>query len=157
MTTPETTAQAYRNMESLFLSLLEKLDANSDPRQGPTDKQWLRPTISAIINLPWGETNLPDDRKPPQYDTAAELTLLMLRNLDDDIPPPTSVNPTGDGGVTAQWHLKGYDLEIFCEPATRPEYYLKTEHTEFEGPVYNEESPDQLQAHLKLMPREQPE
>ena len=80
--------------------------------------------------------------------------LLMLRNLDADVPPPTSVNPTEDGGATSQWHLKGYDLEIFCAPGASPEYYLKTDHTQFEGPVYNRESPDQLRAHLRLMPRE---
>lgn len=154
MSTPDTVAQAYFNVENLFLSLLEKLEATGQPGQGATNKAWLRPTAQAIINLPWGETNLPDNRKPPQYGTAAELLLLMLRNLDNDIPPPTSVNVTGESGTTVQWHLRGYDLEIFCEPDEPPEYSLKTPHMEYEGPTYHEEDRNQLRAHLRLMPRQ---
>ena len=67
---------------------------------------------------------------PVQYSTAAELLLVLLRNLDDDTPSPNSVNTTGEGGTTAQWHLHGYNLEIFCEPDRIPDYYLKTPDTE---------------------------
>ena len=54
MTTQETAGQAYINVENLFLSLLEKLEANGRPRKGATFSFWLRPTAQAIINLPWG-------------------------------------------------------------------------------------------------------
>ena len=152
MSTPDTPAQALPYVENLFLSLLEKVEANGQARQSASGRAWLRPAAQAILNLPWGETGLPDDRKPPRYDTAVELLLFMLRNLDDDTPPPTSVNVTGEGGATAQWHLEEYDLEIFCEPDEPPEYSVKTPHTEHEGPVRDEGERNQLRAHLRLMP-----
>ena len=154
MTTQKTPGQAYIDVENLFMSLLEKLEADGPPRKGAKYNSWLRPTAQAVINLPWGETNLPDDRKPPQYDTAAELLLVMLRALDNDTPPPNSVNTTGEGGITAQWHLNGYDLEIFCEPDRIPDYYLKTPDAEYEAPVHRDQDWSLLRAHLRLMPTE---
>ena len=62
---------SYLNMEDLFLSLLVRPEATSQRTQGATTRAWLRTTVRAIINLPWGETNLPDDHRPPQHDTAA--------------------------------------------------------------------------------------
>ena len=154
MTTQKTPGQAYIDVENLFMSLLETLEAAGPPAKAPTRNSWLRPTVQAVINLLWGETNLPNDRKPPQYDTAAELLLVMLRALDNDTPPPTSVNASGEGGTTAQWHLHGYDLEIFCEPDQTPEYYLKTPDTEYEAPVHQDQDWSLLRAHLRLMPTE---
>ena len=78
----------------------------------------------------------------------------MLRFLEDDTPPPNSVNVTGEGGTTAQWHLHGYDLEIFCEPDKIPDYYLKTPDTEYEGPAHHDQDWSLLRAHLSLMPVE---
>ena len=150
MTTQETAGQAYINVESLFLTLLKKLEAASPPGKDPALSSWLRPTAQAIINLPWGETDLPDNRKHPQYATAAEL--LLLRVLEHDTPPPNSVNTTGEGGATAQWHLHGYDLEIFCEPDRVPDYYLKTPDTEYEGPIHQDQDWSLLRSHLRLMP-----
>ena len=77
----------------------------------------------------------------------------MLRNLEDDVPAPTSVNPTGDGGATAQWHLPNYNLEIFCEPNEPPEYSVRTPSKEREGQVQDEEERKRFREHLQLMPR----
>ena len=154
MTTQQTACQAYIYVENLFLTLLEKLEAAGPPRKSPAPNSWLRPTAQAIINLPWGETNLPDNRRPPQYATAVDLLLLMLKVLQDDTPPPNSVNTTGEGGTTAQWHLHGYDLEIFCDPDRIPDYYLKTPDTECEGPVHQDQDWSLLRAHIRLMPTE---
>ena len=141
-------------VEDLLMSLLERLEPTG---QSPGHRAWLRPTIYAIINFPWEETELPDGRKPPLHDTAVELLLFLIRNLDEDSPPPTSINPTGEGGATAQWHMADYDFEIFCEPDGRPEYSITTLSTEFEGEVQDEEDRKGLRAFLELMPRERRE
>ena len=151
MSAPDTGTRACANVENLLVALLERVGAG---RHGEIARirEWLRPAVQGVISLPWDETGLPDDRKPPSPAAAAELVILMIRMLDYDTPPPTSVNPTGEGGVTAQWHLPGYDLEIFCEPEEPPEYLVRTAGLEHEGPV--EEDPELFIIHLERMPRE---
>ena len=151
MSAQDTEARACANMENLLVALLERVCAG---RHGEItrSREWLRSAVQGVINLPWNETGLPDDRKPPSPAAAAELILIMIRMLDDDTPAPPSVNPTGDDGVTAQWHLPGYDLEIFCEPGEPPEYLARTAVLEHEGPV--EEEPELFRSHLGLIPRE---
>lgn len=146
-------ATAPELVEALLVNMIERLDSSGIPGQEPQGKPWLRATVQAILNLPWHDTDLPDGRRPLQPSTAAELLLVMLQNLDDDTPPPNSVNPTGDGGTTAQWHLQDFDLEIFCEPGEEPEYLLRTGQIQFEGPVYDQDDPDRLRIHARLMPR----
>ena len=151
MSVQDTGTRACANVENLLVAILERVSAG---QQGEIvrSREWLRPAVRGVINLPWNETGLPDDRKPPSPTAAAELVLLMIRMLDDDTPPPTSVNPTGEGGGTAQWHLPGYDMEIFCEPGEPPDYLVRTAGLEHEGPV--EEDPELFRTHLGLMPRE---
>ena len=133
-------------MDSLFVQVLQALADNAPNTTAGRD--WLPSVAQDIANLPWPATHLPDDRRPLEPAPAAELLIVLLRHLRHDALPPTSVNPTGDGGVTAQWHLPGYDLEIFCEPSQPPDYLVRTAHLEYEGPITG---PD-LAAHLALMP-----
>ena len=151
MSAQDTGTRGCANVENLLVAILERVSAG---QQGEIvrSREWLRAAVRGIINLPWNETGLPDDRKPPCPAAAAELLLLMIRMLDGDTPPPMSVNPTGEGGVTAQWHLSGYDLEIFCEPGEPPDYLVRTAGLEHEGLV--EEDPEPFRTHLGLMPRE---
>ena len=44
------------------------------------------------------------------------LIALLSAVLEKDTIPPSSVNTTCAGGVAAEWHLQGTDLEISCEP-----------------------------------------
>ena len=156
MSSQNPSATATDFVEALLVNMSERLDPSLLTVQHPQGKQWLRPTIQAILNLPWHETDLPDGRRPLQPDTAVELLLVMLQNLDDDTPPPNSVNPTGDGGATAQWHLQDFDLEIFCEPDQEPDYLIRTSNVQFEGPVNDQNDPGRLRAHARLMPRRNP-
>ena len=151
MTAQDTGFQPYANLENLLVALLERV-GDGQQREITRGRKWLRPAVQDIINLPWNETGLPDGRKPPSPAAAAELVLLMVRVLDDGAPPPNSINPTGDGGVTAQWRLPGYGLEIFCEPGEPPDYFVRTAVLEHEGLV--EENPELFRTHLGLMPRE---
>ena len=137
-------SQGHPHMDSLFVQVLEALGDT-----GPAGRDWLTSVAQGIAALPWQGSHLPDGRRPPQPAPAAELLIVLLRHLHCEAPAPTSINPTGDGGVTAQWHLPGYDLEIFCEPGDPPDYLVRTKDLEYEGPVAGPE----LAAHLALMPR----
>ena len=151
MGTADTSDRVPPFLEDLFVNLLERLEPSGQP---PGHRAWPKPTIRAIINFPREETELPDGRRPLRQDTAVELILFMLRHLNDDTPPPTSVNPTGDGGVTAQWHVKDYQVGNYCEPDEPLEYSVRTPDVECEGIVQGEEARKWFREDLQLMPTE---
>lgn len=118
---------------------------------GHPEIRWLGPTTAAMARLPWYETNLPDGRNAPQPEAAAELLWLLVRALDDNTIPPTGIVPTWRGGVAAEWHIGGFDLEIECDPNGTIEYnFAGPGVEEYEGPVY--ESLAQLRQHVRMLP-----
>ena len=115
------------------------------------EPKWLKPTIAAMNRLPWDETNIPDGGAAPQPKAAAELLWLLVGILDNSTIPPTSVGPTWKGGVTAEWHANGFDLEIECDPEGNKTYYFNGPGIEeYEGPV--EDDLTQLQRHIRMLP-----
>ena len=84
--------------------------------------QWLESTTKALNRLPWQGTNLPDGRKPPKPEAAAALLWLLLNALEDNTIDPTAIIPTSSGGVAAEWHVDGIDLEIECDADGAIEY-----------------------------------
>ena len=113
--------------------------------------RWLGPTTAAMARLPWFETNLPDGRTPPQPEAAAALLWLLALVLDDDTMPPTGIIPTWRGGLTAAWHVNGFDLEIECDPSGTIEYnFAGPGMEEYEGPV--DETLSQLKRHVRMLP-----
>ena len=131
---------------------------NAVPRKNPggpgnPEIRWLGPTTAAIARLPWFETNLPDGRTPPQPEAAAALLWLLAMALDDDTIPPTGIIPTWRGGVTAEWHVNGFDLEIECDPSGTVEYnFAGPGMEEYEGPV--DEALVQLKRHVAMLPHD---
>ena len=64
---------------------------------------------------------------------------------------PTSIGPTWKGGVTAEWHANGFDLEIECDPEGNKTYYFNgPEIEEYEGPI--EDDLTRLQRHFRMLP-----
>lgn len=129
-------------------------DAVSRPssRNEPKVIHWLEPTTKALNRLPWQETNLPDGRMPPRPEAAAALLWLLLNALDDSTIDPTAIIPTSRGGVAAEWHIGGVDLEIECGPDDVSEYsFAAPGAEEYEGPV----GPDlsQLKRHVGMLPK----
>lgn len=115
--------------------------------------RWLSPTTAAMARLPWFETNLPDGRTPPQPEAAANLLWLMAMALENNTIPPTGIIPTWRGGVTAEWHVNGFDLEIECDPSGTIEYnFAGPGVEEYEGPV--DETLSQLKWHVGMLPLE---
>ena len=102
----------------------------------PQQPRWLRPTIRRMLTLPWDNDNWNDDARPTDPAAAANLLLLLASILDDTAPTPIIV-PTWRGGVQAEWHTNGVDLEIEVDP-TEPAQYSFCGHTddeEYEEPV----------------------
>ena len=114
--------------------------------------QWLEPTIKALNRLPWQETNLPDGRVAPKPEAAAALLWLLLNALDDSTIAPTAIIPTSRGGVAAEWHVGGFDLEIECDPEGSIEYnFAGPGIDEYEGPV--DLALNQLRQHVAMIPK----
>ena len=103
---------------------------NSKPINPPT---WFGPTISAITGLNWDDSDWKDGAEPPHPVAAARLLLLLTQILGDDAPPP-SICPTWRGGIQAEWHPQGYDLEIEAVPDGSFECYFASADEEYEGP-----------------------
>ena len=127
----------------------------SQPREqleeGCGNIAWLNPTMEAIMALPWEEKNLPDDRQPPEPGAAAQLLWAMIDVLEVNTIPPTSIVPTSRGGVTAEWHVNGYDLDIVSDPDGSVLYYfLDPNGDEYEGP--GEESMQEIRNFVHSLP-----
>ena len=115
--------------------------------------QWLEPTTKALTRLSWQETNLPDGRVAPKPEAAAALLWLLLNALDDNTIAPTAIIPTSRGGVAAEWHVGGFDLEIECDPAGGIEYnFAGPGIDEYEGPV--DSALSQLTQHVAMLPKQ---
>ena len=93
-------------------------NATTPPAQERTtqESQWAQSVVRELAHFPWQDTYLPDGRTPPQPQAAVGLIALLSAVLEKDTIPPSSVNTTCAGGVAAEWHLQGTDLEISCEP-----------------------------------------
>ena len=102
---------------------------SSEPVNPPA---WFGPTISAIANLNWDDSDWKDGAESPHPVAAARLLLLLSQILGDDAPPP-SICPTWRGGVQAEWHPQGCDLEIEAVPDGSFEYYFACAGEEYEG------------------------
>ena len=118
---------------------------------GPAPIRWLRPTIDGLGRLPWDDVKAPDGRKPLEEKAAARLLWLLCQVLEQDTIPPTSIVPTWRGGVTAEWHVNGFDLEIESDPSGILEYnFAGPGMEEYEGPV--DDNLYNLRAHVRLLP-----
>ena len=115
--------------------------------------RWLRPTLEGICHLPWHENDMPDGRKSTKTESAARLLWLLCEVLEENTVPPTSIIPTWRGGVTAEWHVNGFDLEIESDPSGTMEYnFVGPGNVEYEGPV--DDNLENLRSHVKLLPEE---
>ena len=142
---------AVKAIEARFLSLtFTAVPRKNTEGAEAAEPKWLKPTIAAMNRLPWDETNIPDGGTAPQPKAAAELLWLLVGTLDNSTSPPTSIGPTWKGGVTAEWHANGFDLEIECDPEGNKTYYFNGPGIEqYEGPV--EDGLTQLHRHIRML------
>ena len=102
-----------------------KVEADEAP---VSSVRWWDATVDAVCGLPWGEFDLRDGRKPLDPVAVGDMLLLLREVLTDSTLPPTSIIPTWRGGVTAEWHVNGFDLEVGSDPDGTKTYF-------FAGPV----------------------
>ena len=118
--------------------------------QEPLAIRWLESTTKALNQLPWQETDLPDGRMPPRPEAAAALPRLLRNALEDNTIDPPAIIPTSKGGVAAEWHAGGSDLEIESDPDGAMEYNFDGPGMdEHEGPV--EPDLSQLKRHVGML------
>ena len=121
----------------------------------PTPSTWVEPTIKAILALPWDRDNWADGATRTQPEAAANLLMVLMNTLNADTPPPTSIVPTWRGGVHAEWHIAGFDLEIEADPSGEIEYnFVGPGIDEYDGPLAG--NLQQLKKHASLLPSQTP-
>ena len=144
-----------------FIELLSMTDApdekfsvnirNVDVQGEPVRIRWLRPTIEGLSRLPWDDVNPPDGRKPLEERAAGKLLWLLCQVMGNETIPPTSIVPTWRGGVTAEWHVNGFDLEIEADPSGTLEFsFAGPGMKEYEGPV--DDNLDNIRAYVRQLP-----
>lgn len=143
-TTTSSRAESERTViQEIFRSLVEReIEGRSVGvtfQAVPTEKTggdigWLEFVTREMASLPWYESNLPDGRTPPQPRAAVGLISLLAEVLESDTIAPTSINTTWPGGVAAEWHIGGIDLEIACQPDGTTEFSFEDRlGEEYEG------------------------
>ena len=152
---PDRAAAGAPGLPAGIVSFLDIIVAaalrQSDPAAGPArsvqweadrmaalsqQPRWLQPTIRRMLTLPWDDDNWNDDARPTDPAAAANLLLLLASILDDTTPTPIIV-PTWRGGVQAEWHTNGVDLEIEVDPTEPAQYFFfgHADEEEYEEPV----------------------
>ena len=83
-----------------------------------SEPAWLATTVEKLAELLQLPPNWSSYRAATvRPELASALLALLLEVMGDDTPAPAIV-PTASGGLQAEWHRKGYDLEIeVCSPS----------------------------------------
>ena len=98
-------------------------EINAADRSAGPGNRWLLATLQAFSNLPWQNGNWRSDGQPTSP-TAVKALLALLIEVGDDRMPPPSIVPAWNGGVQAEWHRNGVDLEIGATPDGLVEFFF---------------------------------
>ena len=101
------------------------------------DTKWFRPALEAMLDLR-SRSSAPGWESEKIQDSAMGAMLSVLANTLDSQSPPPAIVPTWDGGLQAEWHRNGVDLEIEIGPDGKAEYYFFSETEEIESPVWDD-------------------
>lgn len=93
---------------------------------------WLEETLNRMESLPFNKDNWSDGAKKTDRKAVDRLVEVLAQILPDDAPAPAIV-PTWLGGVQAEWHRNGIDLEISANPREPVEYYFSNGEYERAG------------------------
>ena len=105
--------------------------------QDMRDAKWLRPTIESMIDLHFRSSEPEWEFGKIRVATIESMVNVLATALEIQTPPPFMV-PTWEGGLQAEWHRNGVDLEIETPPNGKPEYYFRSESEEVENPVWDD-------------------
>lgn len=103
----------------------------------PTEKNWFISTYPQMAESLANPALQSAGANPSDLSAAVSLLNTLLRLLPNDAPPPAIV-PTWLGGMQAEWHRNGVDLEISANPGAAVEYYFSDGDKEQEGIAKND-------------------
>lgn len=98
-------------------------ETNVADRSAGPGNSWLPATLQAFSNLPWQNGNWRSDGQLTNP-TAVKALLTLLIEVGDDRMPPPAIVPAWNGGVQAEWHRNGVDLEIEANPDGLVEFFF---------------------------------
>ena len=107
------------------------------PLRDVGDAKWLRPTVEAMVDLLLRSSAPEWEFGKIRVSTMEAMLSVLATTLEIQTPPPFIV-PTWEGGLQAEWHRNGVDLEIETPPNGTPEYYFRSESEEVENPVWDD-------------------
>jgi hypothetical protein len=85
--------------------------------------RWAAPVLQSLSDR-WGARPGWDSyRAQPTNPQLVVKLLNILSDLMQQTYPPPQITPLADGGVQAEWHSRGQDLEIVVTENERPAYY----------------------------------
>ena len=99
-------------------------------------RKWFKSTLEKFLALPFHTDNWSTGANRTQWSAMQQLFNVLLPVLPDDAPTPDIV-PTWLGGVQAEWHRKGLDLEIYANPGEAVEYFFNSGEEEDEGNAWD--------------------
>ena len=89
---------------------------NNQPDLRPEYRRsWTEPTIANILNLPWGQDDWQEGAQAPKIEAVSHLMVALSATLQPDSPAP-HIAPMWNGGVQAEWHQDGVDLQLSVAP-----------------------------------------
>ncbi len=97
--------------------------ASTDPTTGLQEISWIEKTAEYILNLPWDQDDWQEGATATRGESVAYLLIALAHNLQPDSPAPT-IGPRWDGGVEAEWHQNGVDLELSVAPNGEATWYF---------------------------------
>ena len=76
---------------------------------------WTELTIENIVDLPWGKDEWQEGAQATRKEAVSHLLVALYVTMQPDSPTP-HIGPMWDGGVCAEWHQNGIDLELYVAP-----------------------------------------
>lgn len=76
---------------------------------------WIETTIGSLVDLPWERDGWQEGAVATKKEAVSWLLIALSASLGPNSPAPV-IGPMWDGGVVAEWHQNGIDIEIAISP-----------------------------------------
>lgn len=76
---------------------------------------WIETTIGSLVDLPWERDGWQEGAVATKEEAVSWLLIALAASLGPHSPAPV-IGPMWDGGVVAEWHQNGIDIEIAVSP-----------------------------------------
>ena len=89
--------------------------AITPPEPSHEKLSWTESTIENLFDLPWGKDEWQKGAQATRKEAVSQLLVALCVTMQPDSPTP-HIGPMWDGGVCAEWHQNGIDLELYVAP-----------------------------------------